>query len=339
MEFSELQKIDIFGAFEGFVSMQQAKAEGLLMTELHSSFSDRCACGSEIIISKNLTRYTCCDPRCYFKMGDALHHVFKDFGCKNVGEVICNDMAKYALPTLGFKSHLALLVEGPDYEVPGIYGVAMNNFRMAAYQVRTSELSFPDMVTRIGIPSIGPGSRDIFRGISGIKELLEKITHFGDVRRFLFSRGVEDLMKCFYLHHYLEDIFYAEFTVFTTKVPVGKIDMPICITGEIHYNGYRVKKREFVDFCNKRGQLSPNFRLFNIHMNEAVNSNDHIIADGPSSNAKYITALERQQWYDQEGFNKKILYTPNEFVDLLDQYIRVYTAGMQKKAEQAEGEV
>lgn len=350
MKFSDLKLKDKVGAFANYVTMSDAKKQGLIKEQLHSSFDDHCGCGSEVIITTNLKTFTCCDPRCPYKISGALHYMFVDFSCKNVGERTCESYALYAYPTLEVKSHLHLLMEAHKYNPIDVTGSAIANFSMGVYKIRTQELSFPEMVSRIGIPTISKGSATLFEGLSSSKELLTEIQERGSVKNFLASRGSDDLRKCFYLEEFLPDIIYAEFKVFANKVPVGKIDLPICITGSLFCQGMKTTKAEFLTLCNKEGELSPDFRLFNVRKTEAISTTEYLIADFPSNSDKYVEGKRREsvrlenymrannlspeEVPEELPFEVKLVFTSDEFLERLKYFKKICVEGMAKKARE-----
>lgn len=316
LEFIELQSKDRVGAFVGYITIAEAKEEGLIPEEYHDSFRDKCACGSDRIIKHNLTSFMCCDPRCWIKVAHSLSYMFSKFQCKNVGEKTCLSIVKSGLKHMPVKSHLYFLTHGSKHLPMDLGGAAISNFEVAVSQVRSTILSFPDLVSKLAIPSLGSVANKIFSDISSVDHLVQKMNEEGGVQAFMLNRGVADLSKTFYLHEFLQDIAYAEKVVFKKLMPVGQLDLNIVMTGKLYLQGQFLTKEKFVALCNRLGVISPTFRLFDIKAGKALEGSDFFIASSASTSEKYLKAKERES---MEG--KKLLYTPEEFLDFLKERV------------------
>lgn len=337
MLFSELCEQDSYGAFSEFIPISKAKEINLLHPLLHECYDDFCDCGSEIIISKNLKRYTCCDPKCYLKVGKTLHKLLENFSCKHVGDKTCYNLSRHVNKSGGnYKSHVDLLLEGMAYEFYGFQGAAKDHFRVAQYAIRSSEIAFPDMVCKLGIPSFGAGSVHIFEGMSSVKDLMEKIISIGGVSSFLYSRGVMDSMKAFYLELFLEDIIKAETELFTNKVAVGQLRIDVTITGTIYFRNNWISKDNFLALCNKAGEINRNLRIYDIRRNDAIKTNMYVLSSGEET-TKLGVALERESDLREMGVDQKIVYTPDEFYDHLEEQVRLIKESFEKAKETAQG--
>jgi hypothetical protein len=309
---SELREKDRYGAFSGFVSISDAKKSGLIPEEYHEVFNDFCECGSERIISVELTKFMCCDPRCPIKIGHSLDYLFGKFGCENIGERTCLTIAKYAYKNLEYKSHISLLNLEDKFLPPSITGMTHYYFNLAVERVKNTKLSFPEMVSKLGIPKFDNTALKILDGIPNSDTLIDIIQKEGGVRNFLFRRHVEDAMKAFYLEEFLYDIAYAEYKVFRGLLPIGKITIPIVMTGFLYIDGIRIHKDDFVSLCNKVGQVTPGLRLFNVQSSTALETASYFIADAATTNSKYLKAKQREAL---EG--RKLIYSSKEFLLML----------------------
>lgn len=93
MLFDEVLKLDEkFSAFKDWMTVFQAKKEGIIPTNFHEYFEDDCQCGSENIINRDLTQLMCCNPKCKIKQGFALAEMFHRFGIKGLGSATCSSI-------------------------------------------------------------------------------------------------------------------------------------------------------------------------------------------------------------------------------------------------------
>lgn len=308
----ELREKDRYGAFAGYVSIAQAKSSGTIPKEYHDIFEDFCECGSERIISVELTKFMCCNPRCPIKLGYNLEHVFRKFSCENIGEKTCLAILKHAYKYLEHKSHISVLELEDKYFPSSLIGMPLHYFKMAISRVKGSSLSFPVMVSRLGIPKFDNTAIRLFGNIANVDMLVDKIEKAGGVRPFLISKRIYDPMRAFYLDEYLYDIALAQYKVFKQLVPIGKMTIPIVMTGHLNIDGIRITKDQFVSLCNQAGQVSPSLRLFDIRSSTAIESASYFIADYESSSAKYVAARRRES-----AENRKLIYTSKEFLQML----------------------
>lgn len=339
MEFSELQQRDSVGAFSNYVSIAEAKASGLLPEAYHSAFKDRCApyCNSERIITKSLSSYMCCNPRCPIKISLTLAYMFNKFQCKNVGPETCKTMVRYALDNMPGKSHIYFLTHGTNYIPISMGSAAADNFKQAVNKVRSAKMSFAEMVSKLGIPKFDSIAIKVFKDIENTQHLIDEVKAIGGLKNFLWDRGVYDPMKIFYLSEFLTDIAFAEYHVFNQLSAVGKVDIPIVLTGHINLRGAKITKDQFVSLCNEVGEVKPGLRLFNVTKTTAIESVDFIIADGDTVHAKYIRAKEREM---EEGkidsstgaiVPRKILYSSEEFIQMLKDQVEYFKENLLDK--------
>jgi hypothetical protein len=342
---SELFEKDRWGAFKDFIRMEDAKEEGLLPEIYHESFPNIClpkdgGCGSEIIVSVDSTnpnerkigaRVTCCNPRCKIKIGYTLHHMMTRFGCKNVGERTCLNIVDYAYDYLQLKSHVEVLYFDDKYLFPDIKGMSFVHFNQALHKIKSTNLTFPDMVSRLGIPGFDSNAIKVLDGINTVVELIEIVKANGGIKSFLYQRGIEDPMKVFYFHEFLQDILHAEHKVFKNLIPIGKIKISVCITGNLNLNGIRITAPQFIELCNTVGIVG-NVRLFEVVENTAIQTTSFVIADYESTSRKYLKAREREGSEGkylpsaEEGGepvyeNRKIIYSSREFIDWLREVV------------------
>lgn len=313
-----------------YITIREAKDRGLIPAIYQDPnnpeggvFPDHCTCGSENVISLNLKRAKCCNPRCPVKMGYALSEMFTRFGIKGVGDAICAKMVKGTYDKLQYKSHVEILMLEPaDYPISVRDTVAAYDFYRGTLQMKSRELTFPDLIANLGIEGLGSNSKKLFEGIQSFDQLAEEIKRVGNTKMYCIHHGVadENVMANLYIH--LIDIAVAEFIFASCLRRTGMINIPITITGRIYLNGVHYTKEEFVRYCNNIARLENGEQLFEIQFkNKALESVQFIVADTPSNSAKYRAGLRRNN-----------LITGQAFVD----YIKEEVEKCQKKLQELE---
>ena len=143
MEFIDLKKIDKFGAFNKFKSVEEAKRVEWIPKEYHNIFPQKCECGSEMIINEELTQLQCCNPRCYIKLGWMLYEMFSRFGCKNVGPATCKSVMKELIKKkqLKYSSHIEVLSLNPAHYPLSVSGAKSYDFERAIVTILSSKLT------------------------------------------------------------------------------------------------------------------------------------------------------------------------------------------------------
>jgi hypothetical protein len=343
MEFSELKAKDSFNAFFDFIPVREAKESGIIPESFINYFQDRCECGSDMIITRNRKRLMCCNPRCHIKVYKSFHEMITRFNCKNVGEAACRNVIKYAQNFMTYGSHVEVLAMEDKHLVSDTRGMSFVYLKEAISKVRGTYMTFADMVSRLAIPEFDSTALNLFSNISGTKELVERIKEAGGIHPFLSLRGAHDPMKAFYLGEFLMDIGFAEYHVFKRLRAPGKMKITVCITGNLTVEGIRATKSEFIEVCKSIGELPNGIQLFDVEMNTAINSTPYLLADYPSSTAKYKTAKAREQvaldYYnirlerakaagtDVSAIERphKIVYTADEFIAYLKEVVACVT--------------
>lgn len=322
MNLEQLREKDPAGAFSDFIEVADAKVELKIPEDFWDQFPDKCECGSSMIITNNLKRIMCCNPRCKIKVGLSLEYVFSNFQCKGIGERTCRTIANYAYDTLKYKSHLELLNLGDSRIAPSINGSYFVTYHQSVNKVKNTPLTFAQMISKIGIPEFEGTALSVFEGINNSEELIRQIQIRGDVTNFLAYKGVYDPAKVFYLREFLLDIAYAEKKLFNRLRLEGKVKITISATGNLNIDGVRITKAEFVELCNDIGTLDNGMRVFEVELNAAIQTNAYVIADYPSSSSKYVAAKNREALERKElGESHKLLYTSKEFVEHLKELI------------------
>lgn len=319
MLFRELKELDKVHAFDAFVTMQ-FMLDNMVDDYYKSIFKTHCQCGSEMIIQVNKRRFMCCDPRCVYKMGHRLNNMFKSFGCKGIGEQTCKDVAEYAFSYANKRSNIELLCL-TQKEMPDLGFSRSSTYIQCCIKARQTPMTFPVMMSRLEIPGFDATARSLFEGISNCTEMADRIEEAGGIINFFNSRGVYDLMKIFHFAYFLEDIAYAEQTVFKALRSIGAVKMSIVMTGVLWLGGERITKADFVERCN---QITVDgVRLFEIEDNKAIQTTNYLISsyseESPGTwSASVRAAKEREIFEGWKEAGRKLIYTPDEFLSYLE---------------------
>lgn len=336
MDFATLREKDKYGAFNEFITVAEAKRNKIISPAYWEYFSDTCLCGSERIITLNRKRMMCCDPRCYIKVYMSLLEVMNRFSCKHVGEQTCKAIVLYAQPFMRYNSHVEILSMDDKHLFPETGTSRVVNFNMARQKIKSTKMNFSTMVSKLAIPEFDNMALSVLDGVANFADLTNKIKAAGGIQPFLHERGAYSASKAFYFDEFLIDIAIAEHKVFNGSLRVpGKMKIQICITGELHLEGLRVTKKQFVDLCQEIGAVRPGFQLFDIEHNTAIKTTDYLIADYPSTTEKYLTVKARENdalaLYHRRVENakasgidpgeierpQKLIFTGSEFIEYL----------------------
>ena len=308
MTFEEFKKLDVLNAYSEFKSVDYAKMTGELPSNLHDHIDSKCLCGSDRMT--NGVSITCCNPRCYIKLGHRMSNLFSKFGAKNLGPSTCIKIMKFGIQNEIFvlPSHLEIFMTFDKFEY--ILGERFYDLILAIDLVHKTPMSFYQMVQSIGIPGYDSKCLDIFKDIESTKHLKEEFDRIGVVQ-YLSQFGVEDLKMSLNLVLYLGDIYAFERTFRGERI--GKIlkDVKICVTGPVYPEGAYMKRDDFVRYVNSMSRVN-GFQVFNITESGPATAT-YVIADSPSPSRKYVKAKERESYNP----NSKIIYTSTEFVNLI----------------------
>lgn len=355
MKFEELLKTDLGRrAFADFITIEEAKQTGLIPIDYHESFPSICGpkCNSDVIISKNLSTFLCCDPRCPYKVAASLNYLFTHFSCMNVGPKTCETVTFSAYPRLQMRSYLELL-NIPESKLPmTLGGSAAHSFMEGVAKIKLTELTFAQIVSRIGIPGFGPNSSVVFEDINSLGEFVEELKRDG-VEIFLRRRQVYSPMKAFYLREFLPDIGYAATKVFVRVVPKALLDIPIVVTGKLfptdvdperYTPGRKMERETFVRMCNEICTLSETERVLSISLTKARESVEFFIADEDISSSSMNVARRREQEeYTIDPVTKerkpvKLIYTSDQFISFLRQQVKLYKEAKENYSRSLERE-
>lgn len=311
MEFSEVY--NRYHTFDNFVTIEEAKATGIIPASYINAkdpaggiFPNRCKCGSQNIISRNLKRAMCCNPKCKIKMGLALAELFARLGVKGLGEATCIKFISLVYDKLQYASHLEVfLMKYDDYPPQFKWTVIGEKMYIECQKARKTPMTFSGMVTMLGLPEFGNGAADLFYGFHSFEEFFATIKKFNGIQNYCSSRGVYDKDKLFWLYCSMTDIMVADHVFYNIRRE-GLRKIKVCITGILTIRNVRVSRKEYVDACNNIAKLDNGLQLFEIENTAAKETCSYVIADYPSNSAKYLAGKKRGVLITGDGFITKL---------------------------------
>lgn len=308
MKFEEFRELDKLGAYSEYKSVEYAKMSGEIPSNLHEHINSKCECGSDRMT--NGVSITCCDPRCYIKLGHRLSNLFSKFGAKNLGPSTCIKIMNFGIKNNIFvlPSHLEIFNKFREFEY--ILGSKYYDLTIGLGIIHNTPMPFYKIVQSVNIPGFDTECISYFKDIESSVQLKDELNKVGVVD-FMAQRGVYDLKKCFNLVLGLSDVYIFEKLFLGERINKILKDVKICLTGPVSPNGVYMKRDDFVRYVNKISKVG-DIQVFNIVESGAATSN-YVIADSPSPSRKYVKAKER------EAYNpgQKIIYTSTEFVELI----------------------
>lgn len=317
MNYREFVEWDRDRLYTEYMSVKEAKEEGLIPSKFSNVILDNCECGSENIIQTNLKRMKCCDPLCRIKMGMAMSHMFSNFEVKDLGNETCKSFVDYCMANNLFSipSHVEILGVNLDSRFSAYFGNKAVVLANAITYIKHRRLTFGSMVSKLAIPMFDSSAEKIFEGVSGVEEFIDLVKFGNNFNTFMVNRGVKDLIKIDSLRKSLGAILYFENLLEVDLVKPGKVLKSISITGSVKADGNRLTRAGFVTYCNLLGNVN-GVQLFTVKENKALSTNEYIVADSPSSSEKYTVGRNREM-----RENRKIIVTAQEYVDLLREEI------------------
>lgn len=308
MNYNEFVDSDKYAAFDDYISVKQAKEDGLIPQEYWRVFRDKCECGSDMIISKNRTFIKCCDPRCPIKLGKMLSQTFANFGMKNISDGTTLPLMKEIIHVKGIYSHIAALRLDSSWKPLNLFGVKGEIYYDNLDQIYSKRYTVGDLVSKLSIPTLDTTAKKIFDVYPTLDSLIKRGN--GDLRIPLRKCGIYDTKVVYYLDTYFEDIKTAlelfKNNIFTTIYET----VDIVVTGSVSPEGIYMSRNEFIDYINSLTMLQDGRQIIGFKLSGALQSVDYIIADQPSNSRKYKVGLERN-----------VLITSTEFVNLIRELV------------------
>lgn len=312
MEFSEVN--NTYHTFDEFVTIREAKELGIIPKQYVDPdnpeggiFPDRCQCGSENIITRSLTRATCCNPRCKIKLGYALSELFTRFGIKGVGDQICLKLINAVYDKLEYKSHIEVLtMERADYPMFIASTMAGCDLYTACHEIRKEQLTFASMVSKLGLPELSTSTEKLLFRINCFSQLYEQIQKEGGVKNYCWNRNVYDANKIYWFYESLPDILLAEKVFCRSLRKEGLRSISICVTGSVSVGGLSMTRKEFINRCNQEARDNKGNQILEIKDTSAKESCSYVVADYPSTSSKYLAGAKRGVLITADNFIKRI---------------------------------
>lgn len=314
--------------YSGWMTVEDAKTVGKIPPEFHDLFENDCECGSENIIAPNLKRETCCDPNCRIKIGFRIAEMFSRMGVKGLGYATC---AKIYKELLDYDKNLKnqgregifkfgvyteiLLLELKDFPICISSTAAGSDFISACYQIRSTVMTFPQLVSSLGIPTLGSNAEKLFAGINCYTELQNIIEKEG-INLFCMNRGVHSMDVMFNLAINLKAIAVADFACQRALRFRGLQEFAVCITGRVVCDGKSMTKKEFITLCNQICTDDKKVQLFEFSNKSGAVTVPFVLYSFPSGTEKYNTGLRRGIVRDEFGEHKALM-TTTDFITFL----------------------
>lgn len=329
MNFAEFrEKHDHYDAYASWLSVKSAKEKNIIPIAYHKYFPDRCDCGSENMITNNLKRITCCDPKCYHKEACQMSEFMRRSGIERFGVATCEHVlslfrhydekqvkaGKTSLfETKSFLDIFAVPEENWPFDVTS---ALCRDFAAAIDTLMHDSITFPGLISRLGVESLGSNALNVFDGISNSKELLQEIDRCGGVRLYCFSRGVYAPEVINNIYESLIDIANAEFLFKSSLRMQGLITVDICVTGSSSLYGESLTKAQLVDALNNASVGKLGHQYYEFHLCTALQSASFILYTTPSNSAKFRAGQARGEITDEFGTHP-VLMQVDDFYDLL----------------------
>lgn len=334
MTFDEFkEQYDLYNAYNDWTTVEIAKYMKYLPEDYHDVFDNLCECGSENIITKNLTQITCCNPNCKVKQGFKLAKLMSSFSMDGVGPAICDSVYRRITCTdaeakargeeglLKTSSYLEMLIVPYDKYPFDLRTAAGENFFRSAAKVLNTQVTFPKLIGMLGLKGFGGNSETFFKDINSYAELKKEIIEKGGIQKFCASRGAYAPIKSCDLKVALPDIILADFLFRDSIRATGLQALDICITGSIKLHGKSITKAEFINKCNELCVTEDGVQLYEVKMNAAVEHNPFILYSTPSSSSKFKKGMARGEVTDTFGTHP-VLMTADDFYSLLEEKVK-----------------
>lgn len=333
MNFIEFrEKHDHYDAYMDWVSVADAKSSGLIPEQYAPYFPDRCECGSENIIKNNLKQIMCCDPKCYQKEACRMSEFLTRSNIDGFGDATCDTilrkfraMDQRAIdrgePSLFVTGSFLDVFDVPAKNWPLECGSDLSRkFAVANEQLRAGSITFPELISRLGITSIGGNALKLFDGIQSSRALRAEIERQGGVQQFCFSRGVYASEIINNVYESLIDIANAERLFHKSMRTQGLVTINICITGSNALHGTSLTKSELVQVLNQASIGKTGYQYFEFRLCTALQSAPFILYTVPSSSSKFIAGQARGKITDEFG-EHPVLMQMDDFYDLLRSHV------------------
>lgn len=333
-EFKEKRKNYKFAS--NWLSVEQAKDLDLIPEAFHNIFKNTCECGSDFIITPNLKTEMCCDPKCFIKVGYKLSEMFARSGFDGLGYSSCSSVYKKLLDydkmlkERGdeglFRFHAyteVLLVPWEKYPMTLKGSVVGSKFYAACQQVRTQSVTFPQLISKLGLASIGSNANKIFDGINSFTEWKNAVAEAGGIAQYCVQKGVHSPDVILNIVDSIEDIAVADYACSAAIRYSGLLQMKVCITGAVRVNGVSYTKAKFIDACNDLCVDNNGVRLLELSNTSGAATPPFVLYSSQSGSAKYSTGASRGEITDEFG-RHSVLMTTTDFYNWLSAAIKAW---------------
>lgn len=261
-----------------FITIKHAKETQLIPSAWHNLFSDHCIyCESDMVISDSLTVMKCSNPRCYRRIAGQVTNILSELGYKGWGNSKVYSYVKHNKIT----SPLEFILD-PPYE-------------LSTLQSDISELnySYIQLIQLLNIPHLRERIPQLFKGIDTFEEYVTEVEKSGGLYSFCANRLGGSTLPTTIANTLA--IYYPELACIHDIFPVVKHAskvMLIAITGcirNVTSEGKHLTKDAYISVLNDL--LRP--AGLAVRRSDALSSVSYIVADYPSSSAKYRKGAER----------------------------------------------
>lgn len=235
------------------ISVEQAKREKIIPQSYARYISDTCiGCGSDLVTNYNLTKIFCVDPNCILKKAGRAIKLLNNFGVKGIGRVYCYN---YFMNNLSFPTHTGILYgKRADYYKTGRIADS-DNLMQNIYNIRTTPISYADLISRLALPDLCGRAKVIF---SGFNSYIEFENHVIDSKYDLVTyltgfEGIDSLLAdkiARTLRIFRDDL--VNITKLFTIKPASYKSLNVCLTGDMDYKN--MTKKEFEIYLNILGE-------------------------------------------------------------------------------------
>lgn len=315
MRFRELQDRDDYNAFDNYMSVIEAKKQGIIPEDYVNIFQDECKCGSDMIIRltpdenghKKIKAVQCCDPRCYIKVAGNLSYFLERLGIKDFGMQTAIKLIHAIYNDLEHKSHFDVFFL-PIESLPELSSLHEVALAQANYKLLNEEMSLSQVLSLGAIPAWETSIQEVMQNYSDMDEVLVEIEEMGSIRAFLAQYNIRSEQKLFYFKEYLPDMCILASLLGENKLrPKAKQPYDICITGSLVLEGNRITKAAFVELLNRISRAEDGTQLFEFKNTSGPMTASYVVADAPSSSAKYKAGLRANNLITSDKLYNKVI--------------------------------
>lgn len=316
MLLQDFENKETFGYFNGWITMKQAKEEGIIPDYLYDVFKNECVCGSEVIIQRNRKRFMCCDTECFEKKAWTIEEVFSRIGAKNTGISFSREVARklekrYPKMPLFKQFYLGGIQPGDLSTVDYI------TYCDAMRLLKSKEYTFSEIISVMSIPGFNTKLNYLFRKFDTFEALEKEINKYSSFRSFCVINCITDVTVMFNLYYNLENIKYAYLFFKQNMVRAASETITIAATGSLVIDGRKLSRNEIAPYLNKIVTDETGRRIINISLvNSFTRACRYLLADSPQpGHRKYRDAMAREQ---ETG--RKMIVTGQYIADRLRMY-------------------